>query len=112
MLTLLLSQFITEGSQAAAQSRNPEVEAWKQELIGRGRGGMVFSILLFMAAHPGSYRTEDHQPRRDITYSELDRHHQSLIKKILYRLAYSLILMELFFSLENLSSQITFQGVI
>ena len=41
-----------------------------------------------------SYRTQDHQPRGDITQSGPALPHQSLSKKMLYWLAYSQILLE------------------
>jgi hypothetical protein len=39
-----------------------------------------------------SYKTQDHQPRDGPTHNGLGPPHQSLIKKMPYRLAYSLIL--------------------
>ena len=81
------SLFITEG----CQHRNSHKAGGtrRQELMQRNTAyWLAPNGLLSLLS---SYKTQDHQPRDGPTHNELVIPHQSLIKKLLGRLAYSQI---------------------
>ena len=59
-----------------------------------GTEAEAMEVCCLLASLPGllSYRTQNHQPRDSTTHNALGPPHQLLIKKMQYRLAYSLIL--------------------
>jgi hypothetical protein len=76
---------ITEGS----EDRNSNREGtWRQELIDGGHGGVLLSLL--------SYRPQDHSPGVAPPTMSWALPHQSLVKKMSYRLAYNLNLWRYF----------------
>ena len=87
------SPFIIEGSQDRNSLR---AGTWRQELVQRPRRGAAYWLAPHDLLSLLSYRTQDHQSRHNIIHSGLGPPHQSLIKKMLYRLAYSWILQRRF----------------
>ena len=83
------SLFIIEGSQDRNSNR---AGTWRQELMQRPWRGAAHWLALHGLLNLISYKTQDHHPKDDTAHSELSPPRRSLIKKMFYRPAYSLIL--------------------
>jgi hypothetical protein len=81
--------FTVEGS----QDRNPHgAGAWRQEMMQRPQKFAAYWLAPHGLLSLLSYRTQNHQPRVGTTHSGLSSPHQSVVKKMPYSLAQSLIL--------------------
>jgi hypothetical protein len=78
------SLFITEGSQDRNSGR---VGTWRQELMQRTWWGVVYWFAPRGLLSLLSYKTQDYLPRDGTAHNGLGPPHQSLINKMLYRLA-------------------------
>jgi hypothetical protein len=86
--------FILKGNQDRNSNR---AGTWRKELMQRLWRGTDYSLASCSLLRLLSYRTQGHKPRDNTAHNGCALPHQSVIKNMLYMLAYSPILWKHFF---------------